>query len=822
MNETYEDYEAEWKLSYEGWDPDEEPLREALCTVGNAHFATRGAAEEASADGVHYPGTYIAGGYNRLRTEVSGRVVENEDTVNWPNWLCLTFRVEEDDGAAGAWFRIEDVEVEEYRQILHLDEGVLERVMRFVDDRGRRTRLETRRLVHLRDAHLAAIEWTLTPENWSGRVSVRSGIDARVENTGVARYRELAGRHLEIEDTGAFMEGIDVAVRTRTSHIRAAVAARTLLYDDDGPLGASREIRHVSGDVAEVLGFQVREGHPVRVEKVVALYTSRGHAIHEPRHEARRAVRRATRFGRLLNLQRHAWRHLWRRCDLEFGDGRRSQLILRLHIFHLLQTVSQHSIDQDAGVPARGLHGEAYRGHIFWDELFIFPFLDLRIPEVTRALIMYRFRRLPEAREAAKAAGYRGAMYPWQSGSNGREETQELHLNPRSGRWIPDDSHRQRHVNAAIAYNVWSHFQATGDDQFLAYYGAEMILEIARFWSSIATWSDATGRYHIRGVMGPDEFHEGYPERGGGGVDDNAYTNVMAAWVIRSAFDVLEHLGETRRTELMELLELDDEELAHWDDVSRKLHVPFTEDGIIAQFDGWDDLEELDWEAYRERYDNIQRMDRILEAEGDTPNRYKLTKQADVLMLFYLLSSEELSGLFEHMGYRWDPEMIPRNVDYYCARTSHGSTLSLVVHSWVLTRSGREGSWEIFEKALQSDIDDIQGGTTPEGIHLGAMAGTVDIALRCYTGLEMRADALWFNPCLPAHMHYLKAGIRYRGQWLDFVVTHDVFSVSVSRGAAAPVRVGFRGEVHELSQGESRTWELPCTPPATQTAPEAP
>ena len=198
-------------------------------------------------------------------------------------------------------------------------------------------------------------------------------------------------------------------------------------------------------------------------------------------------------------------------------------------MFHLLQTVSEHTIDLDVGVPARGLHGEAYRGHIFWDELFVFPFLNLRFPELTRALLRYRVRRLPEARQAARAAGYRGAMYPWQSGSDGREETQRLHLNPRSGRWLPDNSHRQRHVNAAVAWNVWQYYQATGDLDFLAAYGAEMLLEIARFWASIATYNRALDRYEICGVMGPDEYHDGYPDRDEPGLDNNAYTNVMAA-----------------------------------------------------------------------------------------------------------------------------------------------------------------------------------------------------------------------------------------------------------------------------------------------------
>ena len=193
------------------------------------------------------------------------------------------------------------------------------------------------------------------------------------------------------------------------------------------------------------------------------------------------------------------------------------QLLLRFHIAHVLQVCSRHTADYDAGVPARGLNGEAYRGHVFWDELFIYPYLNFRLPEITRELLMYRYRRLGEARAAAREAGYKGAMFPWQSGSDGTEETQVVHLNPLSGQWDPDLHHNQRHVNAAIFYNVWHYYQATDDADFLREHGAEIMLEIARFWASIAHFNPERDRYEIHGVMGPDEFHEKYPGAAEGG-----------------------------------------------------------------------------------------------------------------------------------------------------------------------------------------------------------------------------------------------------------------------------------------------------------------
>ena len=211
---------------------------------------------------------------------------------------------------------------------------------------------------------------------------------------------------------------------------------------------------------------------------------------------------------------------------------------------------------------------------------------------------------------------------------------------------------------------------------------------------------------------------------------------------------MVELLPEPRRSELLTRLSLDERELEHWEDVSRKMRVILHEDGVISQFEGYEELAELNWSAYQERYGDISRLDRILEDEGDSPNSYKVSKQADVLMLFYLLSADTLGSIFERLGYAFEPDAIPRSIDYYLQRTSHGSTLSRVVHSWVLARSNRQCSWEFFENVLRSDLDDTQGGTTAEGIHLGAMAGSVDLIQRCYLGIETNNDVIWFNPVL--------------------------------------------------------------------------
>lgn len=785
-----------WTLTYDGYDPPTEKLREALCTVGNGYFATRGAAPESRAGQIHYPGTYAAGVFNRLEDVISGTTTDHESLVNLPNWLPLTFRIE-----GGDWFDVDDVELLSYRQVLDIRRAVLTRALRFRDNAGRTTSLTQHRFVAMHVAHVAAMETTITAEDWTGTIEVRSTLDANVGNTMVERYRDLSSTHItSLRKSVLSPNSILLEVNTTQSQIPVALAARTTLWRDGRPAPATYRVIDVDFEIGHEITAELAAGQSLSVEKVVTLVTGRDVATSEPAAGAERRLGRQERFAEIRDAHTLCWAHLWERLSIEFDDHADELRILRLHLMHLLQTVSYNSEDLDIGVPARGLHGEAYRGHIFWDELFIFPVLNLRLPSITRSLLRYRYRRLMEARRAAKLAGYAGAMFPWQSGSDGREESPALHLNPRSGRWNPDPSHRAHHIGIAVAYNVWQYYQVTGDLAYLIDYGAEMLAEIARFWVSRATYDEERDRYGINGVIGPDEFHAGYPDRPFEGIDNNAYTNVMAVWVIMRAVEALELMPLPNRLDLRERLGLTEVELQRWDRVSRRMFVPF-HDGLISQFEGYDKLAELDWDAYRHRYGNIQRLDRILEAEDDDVNRYKASKQADALMLLYLLSSDELREVLDRLDYSFAPAQIPKMVEYYLARTSHGSTLSGVVHTWVLARANRDRAMEYFEHVLKSDVADIQGGTTSEGIHLAAMAGSVDLVQRCFTGLEIRGDRMVLSPNWPDSLGALGFPIHYRGHHMYVRVSGKGAEVSVDPRDVPPVIIECRGRVEQLAPG---------------------
>jgi len=797
---VYEDF----LIAYDHFDPAQEGLREALTSTGNGYFCTRGTAEWEDSGEVHYPGTYMHGGYNRETTIMGGRPVLNEDLVNLPNWLVLKLRIEGEDA-----IRLGNIEVRDYRHSYDIRLALLRREVRFIDRAGRETTVISRRFVSMAHSHQAGIEWTVVPHNWSGRVEIVSALDGRMTNTMVSRYRELEGRHLDPVSPRTFgPEVIALKVRTRQSNLYIAQAARTRVFAGQAPAAVERSLYQMEDYIQQVVSFDVRQGQPVQVEKLISLFSSHDNAITEPLTAAGKHVARYPGFAEALAEHSFAWTELWDICDLKLPAAPRAQLLLRLHIAHVLQVCSRHTARHDAGVPARGLNGEAYRGHVFWDELYVYPFLNFRMPDVTRGLLLYRYRRLAEARAAASAAGYLGAMFPWQSGSDGSEETQVVHLNPLSGQWDPDHSHLQRHVNAAIFYNIWQYYQATDDLAFIRDYGAELMLEIARFWASVAHWSPERGRYEIHGVMGPDEFHEHFPGSPEAGLRNNAYTNVMVAWIFDIAPQVLDMLPASRRAALCARIGLTDEEVLAWRQMSRQMFVPFHGDGIISQFEGYSELAELDWDDYAAKHGNTQRLDRILKAEGDDPDRYQLAKQADTVMLFFLFAHDELAEIFNRLGYQFDTGVAARTIDYYDKRTSHGSTLSLITHAAALADLDPESSWQRFIGALESDINDVQGGTTKEGIHLGVMGGTLDLLQRGYVGCRVRSGVLQFRPALLERLDGLEFSMQFRGTGIQVSIWNDRLTVSVlADGFRHPVRIGVDGEIRELGAGER--WTVP-------------
>jgi beta-phosphoglucomutase family hydrolase len=792
-----------WTIEYFRYDPDQEGTRESLCSIGNGYFASRGAMEEIPANlDINYPGTYITGLYNRLESQISGKTISNEDFVNCPNWLPITYRIDNGD-----WFDPNQEKILEFHRKLDFKNGILTKTMVVRDQDGNQTRIQSSRLISMADPYLAGLKYSITPLNYTGVFTIRTELDGTITNQGVKRYRDLSSRHIDPQYEGGEDSISYLSVTTNQSKITIGVAAKLIVTLGDIEINPQFTINTNQGKVTTTFEVEARSDSPICIEKLTAYYSSNVPDVDDPLQSAQEKVRKIQGYQQIETESTIAWRNIWDKIDLRISGDRLVQKMIRLHLYHSMVSVSSHSAALDAGIPARGLTGEAYRGHIFWDELFIMPFYILQFPETARSAILYRYRRLGAASNAAIQDGFQGAQFPWQSGSSGREETQSLHLNPISGKWGADFSHLQRHVSLAIAYNLWNYFWITSDDEFLIQFGAELLLSICQYWAGRAVFDPVTERYHISGIMGPDEFHESLPGSDQPGLTDNSYTNLMVVWTIKQAFNAIDLLPKKEKGRILAALEISSEDLDIWRKISNSLNIPLSEEGILEQFQGYFNLKELDWEHYQKTYPDIHRMDRILKSEGLSPNDFKVAKQADALMVFYNLKERTIQSILEELGYEPPDDLLQDNLHYYLQRTSHGSTLSRLVHAYLAFLTGNnELSWKLYQESLRSDYQDIQGGTTREGIHLGVMTGTVLFALRAYAGLDWTENQISIKPALPQGWKEMEFNITYRGDRYFFKLSN--LQVNVKLEAKAQRKVMIQGKMIEIKPGDWIEYDL--------------
>ena len=779
-----------WDVVFASYDPGDERRRESLLALGNGVLLTRATAACAVADEHRYPGTYCAGLYDRRVEAVDGQDIVHDEIANLPNWLPLLFRAH----GEAAWTCLATAEILSYRHALDTRRGLTCREALLRDGQGRRTWLRERRLVSLAQPRLAALCLELTPDGWEGGIELRSALDGGVDNGNWPQ--EAPGQRRLLGDVDGKDAQGTLLLRTHLarSRVAVAVAARTIV---SGAEVVARGVEHGGNMIAERLVCRVGAGQTLRAEKTAFICTDRDAAVFDPGDAALAALRGAPPFEASRAEHETAWARLWERCRLDAGPGALGDA-LRLHAFHLLQTASPHTAGLDAGLPARGWQ-EAYFGQVFWDNTFAFPFLAMRLPSLAQAMLLYRYRRLGAARAAAARAGLRGAMFPWRSATTGREETPLLQPNPLDGRWTRDDTRLQRHVSLAIARDVRYYVLATGDTEFLAEHGAELLIEIARFWASAARLDPASGRYDIAGVVGPDEFHTRMPGADAPGIETNAYTNVMAAWTLARVPELLDLLPLRRREGLCCALRLTTDEIAHWDLLSRRLLVLFHGNGIISQFRGYDALLPLDLAEYKRKH-ATGRVDLALEAEGKSANDYQISKQADVLVLPYMLPGAQLTDTLARLGYAVSDDQLLRTARYYLARTSNDSSLSRIVCAGALARLDPAASWELYQDALRLDLDSTQKGAA-EGIHLGAMAATLDVMQRLYLGFDVDGRGLTLAPALPSGLGPVTMSLYHRGgafglAWDGTALrlasnSANLGEVAVAReGATGPLRAG--------------------------------
>lgn len=771
-----------WHLDYYGQYQDKRNFgQEAMLTVGNGFYGLRGAYVESKADDDNYPGLYVAGLYNQTTTKVNDHDVVNEDLVNLPNAQYMSFGIDNE-----APFQINKSDIRDIYRSLDLKTGELTTTMIVGLATGHQLAITTTKIADMKNWHRLVIRYQITPLNFAGSMQVYSEIDGDIINGNVSRYAEFDQHHIDVTSIGTSGDVAILGGETRTSHVQFSIGSHLSAGQMTGSTPVQTTNDH--NTITQMISFTVEPETTYTFDKCVAIFTS----LESPAEQLDQLAQSELDLSSFEETKASTTKffdQLWAETDVKIGGDLTSQRLTRVNIFHLF--VSAQAITEgqlDASVGARGLHGEAYRGHIFWDEMFVLPFYTVHYPKLAKQLLMYRYHRLDAAREYAKSEGKLGAMYPWQSAMYGDEQSQFLHLNPITNQWDPDNSRLQRHVSLAIAYDVWFYYHVSEDRKFLDEYGLEMLLSVAKFWLSMVRYNKREKRYSIHNVMGPDEFHEEYPNSNEHGLTNNAYTNIMVAWLFDTLKPMIESTDKKTLDGLYQRSSFSKKDFELMTDVASKLKLDINDDGIIGQFEGYFNLPTLNFDNYRKKYGDISRMDRILKSEGKTPDAYQVAKQADALMAFYNLNADEIEQIITRMGYHLPDKYLTHNLQFYLDRTTHGSTLSRIVYSDLTEKDGNtDQSWKLFRQALFSDYYDIQGGTTAEGIHLGVMGATIGLETRTYGGVNFLGDQVSVNPHLPSKWNSLEFTEHFHGTKLEFNISHDQLSIQADQDLTVSV-----------------------------------
>lgn len=769
---------SDWSIDYKGNASGKSSYgQEALMSLGNGYIGWRGAPIWSSYSENHYPGLYIAGVFNQTNTEISGRNVANEDLVNLPNPQLMNFYINDVfvDFEKNTISRESTIDFKNGVQIDHYSVQVEEG--EFI--------LKTTKCVDPVKYHRFGIKGTIV-SNFDARLRIESLIDGDISNQNVERYRDFNNKEFDIVSISSNI----MQIKTLTTNIDISIGANTWV---DGYHLPTLENFH-SNKIVQKYDDNITSGNEINFEKVIALSTNM--ETEDPFNFVYKEMINMS----LQNISKNNkayWNNIWNDWDIKIDSNDKDlQVLIRMNIFHIRQA-AQHNANNnlDVSVGSRGLTGEGYRGHIFWDELLVIPYYAANDPKTAKNLINYRIKRLDAAKKNALIDGEEGAMYPWQSGLYGDEQSQFVHLNTVNNKWEDDNSRRQRHVSLAITYNMWIYVQYTGDESILNDGGLELLLETTKFWINKSK-KGLDGRYHIDGVMGPDEYHESYPGEEGG-IRDNAYTNIMLVWQLNWFLSL--------KNKIKNAFSVDDELFNKAKDISNRLYLGFNSENVIEQYDGFFNLKHVDFSHYKEKYGDIHRIDRLLKSENLSPDDYKVIKQADTLMTLYNLGSTHVKNIVEQLGYKLSKNWLKSNRDYYREFTVHGSTISRPVFGGIsVDLMELDDALDNLLVSIASDYNDIQGGTTAEGIHLGVMGATLKLIQNEFCGVDMRNGQFNIFPNLPESWNSVKFKQIFRETEVIIEINANHLLLIPSKSISATIY----GEIHTLKANQINMFDI--------------
>jgi alpha,alpha-trehalose phosphorylase len=759
------DYPAdEWNVIEKAFHPEFMAQLETMLALGNGYLGMRGCPEEGGPNAEN--GTFINGFYDTwpivYGEDAYGFAKTGQTICNVTDSKIIKLFVDDEP------FWLPDAQLLKYDRRLNMKSGTLDREILWETPAGKQVSITSRRLVSFVDRHVAAISYCVTILNAHAFVVISSEMATHesraLSNRDDPRLaKAVSGRVLHQRTNYSKDRRIVLCHATEKSLLKLTCATESAL---ESACPHSYKTVHTPDFGQVAFTIDARPGSPIQLTKYMVYHTSDTASAEELCGRAEWTMDRVVTqgFQQLLASQEHYMDDFWRRSDVRIKDisedrTKRStveiQQAIRFNLFHILQASARA---EDTGVPAKGLTGQAYEGHYFWDtEIYLLPFLMYTSPRIARNLLAFRYKMLPQARARAKELGHRGAMFPWRTISG--EEASAYYAAGTA----------QYHINADIMYALRKYVQATGDESFLRDYGAEMLVETARLWVDLGFYSDAKGgKFCINGVTGPDEYNAV--------VNNNAYTNLMARENLRYATQVVEFLRKTEPgayDALVDKTALEPSEVNAWIRAAENMYVPYDEKlEIIPQDDNF-----LDREPWDFRHTPRDRYPLLLFYHPLNIYRKQVIKQADVVLAMFLL------------GDAFPPEMKKHNFDFYDPLTTGDSSLSSCVEAIIAAQTGDiDKAIRYGMAALLMDLADV-GGNVKDGCHIASMGGTWMMLTYGFGGMRDDDETLSFWPRrAPEENAILRFPLTYHGQMLEIEIGLDRVEYMLREGERLVIR----------------------------------
>jgi len=755
----------EWNIIENGFDAHLNKISESLFSLGNGRMGQRANFEE-TYTGDTLQGNYVAGVYYPDKTRVgwwkNGYPEYFAKVLNATNWMGLEFRFD------GEILDLNLCKVTEFKRVLNMQEGYLERTFTAESASGKQVKVNAKRFFSIANDEIAALHYHLTPLNFSGKLELKSVIDGDVKNQD-SNYEEKFWDEVSRtqDESGSYL-----TLRTKKTAFDVITGVKTLVFKNDQAVQLIADSVPREKYLSESAAFTLNQNEGISIYKIATNLSSQNYASAELPEKAREVLGAAVSrgFQALLEDQAAAWATKWEEGDIIIEGDVAAQQAIRFNIFQLNQTYTGK--DARLNIGPKGFTGEKYGGSTYWDtEAYCIPFYLSTAPqEVSRNLLIYRYKHLEKAIENAQKLGFDkgAALYPMVT-MNGEECHNEWEI-----------TFEEIHRNGAIAFAIFNYIRYTGDTSYLKEYGLEVLVGIARFWKQRVNWSAAKKQYVMLGVTGPNEYENN--------INNNWYTNTLAAWCLKYATEAAGIVKENDPEQYQRIVAktaLIDQEFADWKQIAENIYLPYDQElGVFLQQDGYLDKEQI-------LVSNLPASERPLNQKWswDRILRSCFIKQADVLQGMYFFEDD------------YDMESLRRNFDFYESRTVHESSLSPCVHS-ILAAKLNDGdkAYEFYLRTSRLDLDDYNNDTE-DGLHITSMAGTWMSIVEGFAGMRVRADKLSFNPFLPEQWTSFAFKVGFRGIQLKIQIKRD--EMIIHTDSNEPLDITIFNKLYTVLAGET-------------------